>query len=130
MGKRLMASSRARVVEEALAAALAPEPAFLVAPEGRRRVETVEGVGPDDAGLELRRHPQDPGPLVGPDPGAQPVGRVVGLLDRLVDRAESEDGEHGPEDFLPGDAVALRDPGEEGRREIVSLLGKDAGRLV
>src|SRR5580658_3667863 len=104
-------SCQPRVVEEALPAALPAEPALLVAAEWRRGVEPVERVGPDDARLELRRHPEDPGALLRPDARAQAIGRVVGLLDRLVHGAEREDREHGSEDLLAGDPVALRDAG-------------------
>src|SRR5919112_269532 len=60
-------------------AALAAVAGLLVAAEGRRRVELVEGVGPDDAGAELVRDLEDPRALLRPDAGGETEGRVVGL---------------------------------------------------
>src|SRR6478672_6330643 len=102
---------------EAVPPALAAEPGLLVAAERRAGIESVEGVRPDDAGAEPLRHPEDPGALLRPDPGAQPVRRVVRLLHRLFRRAEGEDGEDGAEDLLLRDPVALRDVREHGRHE-------------
>src|SRR5215217_272867 len=70
------------------AAAFAPETRLLVAAERRGGVEAVERVGPDDAGPQLVGHPKDARALLGPDPGGQPVRRVVRLGDGLVRRAE------------------------------------------
>src|SRR5438034_969155 len=53
------------VRQQSVHAALAAEPRLLVAAEGRRRVEAVEGVGPDHARAHSLRHPQDPRALVG-----------------------------------------------------------------
>src|SRR3954463_5588197 len=110
--------------------ALAAEARLLVAPEGRARVEAVERVRPHDAGAEPLRHPEDARPLLRPDAGAQPIRRVVRLLQRLLRSAEGEDGEDRAEDLLLRDPIALRDVREHGRREPVALLGKDAGWLV
>src|SRR5579884_3833073 len=115
---------------EPVPAALAAESRLLVAAERRGRVEAVVRVRPHDAGAQALRHPEDARALLRPDAGAQPVRRVVRLLDRLVRRAEGEDGEDGAEDLLLGDPVALRDVGEDGRREPVALLGERARRLV
>src|SRR4051794_25391858 len=111
-------------------AALAAEAGLLVAAERRARVEAVERVRPDDAGAKTLRHPEDARALLRPDAGAEPVRRVVRLLDRLVRRAEGEDGEDRAEDLLLRDPVTLSDVREHGRREPVALLGQDAGRLV
>src|SRR5205085_8767432 len=58
---------------EAVAAALPAEARLLVATEGAGRVELVEGVGPDDAGLQALGHPEDAAALLGPHPGRQAV---------------------------------------------------------
>ena len=94
------------------------------------RIEAVEGVGPHDARAQPLGHPEDPRALLRPDPGREPVHRVVRLLDRLVRRPEGEHLQHRPEDLLLRDPVALRDAREHGRREPVAALGQLAGRLV
>src|SRR3954454_18589134 len=115
---------------DAVPAALAAVAGLLVAAERGGRVEAVEGVRPDDARAHALRHPEDARALLRPDAGAQAVGRVVRLLDRLVRRAEGEDAQHRAEDLLLRDAVALRDVREHGRHEPVALLGQAARRLV
>src|SRR3954447_22050086 len=128
-------TERLRAVEgqvrvQPVQAALAAEPGLLVATERARRVEAVERVRPDDAGAQALRHPEDARALFRPDAGAEAVRRAVGLLDRLVRGAEGEDAEDRPEDLLLRDAVALRDVGEDRRREPVAPLGQLARRLV
>src|SRR5215216_1947136 len=85
-GSEVLNSNELGVIEQPLPPAFAAEAGFLVAAERRGRIEFVEGVRPDDAGLELHAHLQDSRTLVGPHPGAQSVRRVVRLLDRLLDR--------------------------------------------
>src|SRR5437763_15735959 len=72
------------------AAALAAETGLLVPAERRRGIEPVEGVRPDHAGPHLLGGPQNPGALLRPDPGRQPVRRVVRLADRFLWRAEGQ----------------------------------------
>src|SRR5205823_6242720 len=115
---------------EAGPAAFPPEAGFLVAPERRARVEAVVRISPDDARAQALGHPENARAFLGPDTGAQAVRRVVRLFDRLLGRAEREDREHGPEDLLLRDAIALRDVREDGRREPVALLGQATRRLV
>src|SRR5436853_5105476 len=110
--------------------ALAAEARLLVAAERRARVEAVERVRPHDAGAQPLRHPEDARAFLRPDAGAQAVWRVVRLLDRLLGRAEGEDGQHRPEDLLLRDAVALRDIREHRRREPIPLLRQAARRLI
>src|SRR5689334_23007606 len=102
-----------------MAAALTAEAGLLVAAERGARVEAVVRVRPHDSGAEALRHPENPRPLLGPDAGAEAVGRVVRLLDRFLRRAERQDRKDGPEDLLLRDAVALRDVREDRRREPV-----------
>src|SRR5436305_9404541 len=132
---RRSATERLRLLElqvrlESVQPALSAEAGLLVAAERRARVEPVEGVRPDDAGAEPLRHPEDTRSLLRPDAGAQPVRRVVRLLQCLLGSAEGEDGEDGAEDLLLGDPVALCDVREDGRHEPVALLRKSAGGLV
>src|SRR4051812_5895730 len=129
------ATERLRVLEgevrlEPMETALAAEARLLVAAERARRVEAVERVRPHDAGAQALRHPQYARALLRPHPGGQAVGRVVRLLDGLLRRAERQHAEHGAEDLLLRDAVALRDVREDGGREPVALLRQPAWRLV
>src|SRR3954449_762300 len=117
------------VAGEPVTPALAAVSGLLVAAEGRRRVELVERVGPDDAGPELVRDLEDARALLGPDAGRQAVGGVVRLRDGLVGGAEREHAQHRPEDLVTGDAVGGRDVGEDRRREPEAAVGKVAGRL-
>ena len=107
-----------------------PKPALLEATERAGRVEAVVGVGPHHPGLQVRRHPEDLGPLVGPHAGREPVARVVGLGHRLLGGAEREHREDRAEDLLAGDAVRLGHAGEDRRREPVAACGQLARRLV
>src|SRR4029077_3232695 len=102
-------------------AAFAAVTRLLVAAERRRRIELVERVRPDHPGPQPGGHPQDQRALLGPDPGGQPVRRVVGLLYRLGRRPEREHREHRAEDLLPGDAVRLGHAGEHRGREPEAL---------
>src|SRR5215208_7763099 len=95
-----MALPHVEVSQQAVEAALAAEAGFLVATERRRWVEPVERIGPHDPGAQLRDHAEDPAALLRPDPGAEAVRRVVGLLDRLGRRAERDHGQDRPEDLL------------------------------
>ena len=103
---------------------LAPEAGLLVAAEGGRRIEVVVGVLPDDAGAQRARNLEGLGALVGPDPGGEPVLRVVRLLDRLGLRPEAENRDYRPEDLLDSDPVSRRDVGEQRRRKPVAMLGQ------
>src|SRR3984885_2559928 len=89
-------------------------PGFLVAAERRGRVELVERVGPHHAGAQPVGDGEDPGALLGPDSGGQPVRRVVRLLHRLPRSTEGQYGQHRTEDLLAGDPVRLGHPGEDG----------------
>src|SRR5438445_4373091 len=129
-GRRVTASVESQVRLEAVAAALAAEAGLLVAAERRRRVEPVVRVGPDDPRAQALGHPENPRALLRPDAGAEPVRRVVRLLERFLGRAERQDREHRTEDLLLRDPVALCDVREDGRDEPVALLRQAAGRLV
>src|SRR5437879_5550307 len=109
---------------EAVDATLATVAGLLVASERAGRVEAVEGVRPYHPGLHGADHLEDAAPLLGPHPGRQAVWGVVRLLDRLVGRPEGEHREDRPEDLLLRDAVALADPGEEGRPVEVAPIGE------
>src|SRR6266702_2540952 len=104
-------SAEVQVGGEAVPAALPAEARLPVAAERRRRVETVERVGPDHAGPQAAGELEDAAALVGPHPRRQAVRGVVGLLDRLVGSAERQHRQHRAEDLLLGDAVGLGDAG-------------------
>ncbi len=78
----------------------------------------------DHAGAQRGGDLERLGALVGPDPGGEAVGRVVGLLDRLGLRAERQHRDDGAEDLLGGDAVRGGDAGEQGGGEPVAALGQ------
>src|SRR5579864_7578439 len=99
-GRRSAIAVSVQVGREAVQAALAPEPRLLVTAERARGIEAVVGVGPDDAGAQALRHPEDAGALFRPHAGREPERCVVRLLDRLLRRAEREHGEHRAEDLL------------------------------
>src|SRR6266571_5159099 len=119
MARRVWSS---KVSLQPLTAAFPAVPGFLVPAERRGRVELVEGVGPHHAGAQLVGDGEDPRTLLGPDPGGQPVRRVVRLLHRLGRGAEREYRQDRAEDLLAGDPVRLRDTGENRRYEPESAL--------
>src|SRR6476620_11838752 len=105
------ATVRLRSVEvdvwlQPVASAFAAEAGFLVAAEGRRRVESVEGVRPHDARAQTLGHPEDARAFLSPDPGTQAVRRVVRLLDRLFCCADGEHRENRAENLFLRDAIA------------------------
>src|ERR1700720_2064862 len=108
------------VIHETLATAFTSEAGFLVAAERRRWIELVEGVRPDNAGLEQRAHLENPRSLVGPHAGRKSVHGVVRLLDCFLERTECQHAKHGSEDLLPRDSMALSHAGENGRLVVVA----------
>src|SRR5690554_1327630 len=121
-------SAGLQIGSEAVTAALAAVARLLVATEGARRVEPVEGVRPDHAGTKLVCDREDLAPLVAPDAGRQSVRGVVGLGNRLGRGTECQHGEHWPEHLFAGDAMAGRHIGEDGRCEPEALIGNGAVR--
>src|SRR6266566_8486470 len=73
-----------QVLDDALLAALAAEPAFLHAAERRRRGGRVDVVDPDDGEPERLADPDGAGQVLGVQVGGQAVAGVVGHLDHLV----------------------------------------------
>src|SRR5688572_14541113 len=67
---------------------LAPEAAHLDAAEGRGRIEIVVGVDPDGARADRPRHPVSLLDVPCPDPRGQPVDRLVGQADAVVEILE------------------------------------------
>src|SRR5262249_34247479 len=88
------------VLLERVRAEIPPEAALLVAAERRARVESVVGVDPDGAGLDLAGHTVRQLDVPGPDRRDQPINRSVGDRDRLVRTLETDHREHGSEDLL------------------------------
>src|SRR5213076_2277017 len=107
---------------QSLPAALPAVARFLVPAERRGGIELVERVRPDHAGAQLVGDGEDAGTLLRPDPGGQPVGRVVRLLHRLGRGAEGEYRQDRAEDLLAGDPVRLRDAGENRGHEPESAV--------
>src|SRR5436190_2903105 len=102
-------------------AAFAPEAAFLVAAEWRRRIELVIRIRPNDACAQLRDHLENLAAFVRPYARAQAVRGVIRALDRFVRRAKSHHAQHRPEDFLLRHAMTRSDPRDEARRKPVTL---------
>ena len=102
------------VIQQSLPSAFAAEAAFLVAAERRRRIELVEGVRPDDAGLELACSSSE---CASPCPSTRRRDRPYAVLFAFSTAsssgAESQHAQHRAEDFLPRDAMALRDARED-----------------
>src|ERR1043165_894396 len=71
-----------RVHLKGVLAHLAPVARLLVAAEGRGRVHHVEGVDPDDAGLDLACEAVCARDVARPDAGGEAVDALVGLADR------------------------------------------------
>src|SRR6202162_2498748 len=118
-----------QIIAQAGQAAFAAETGFLVAAERRRRIELVEGVAPDHAGLHPRSgiHPELPARR--PNPGTQTVGQIVGAFDRFVGRAEGHNRKDWPKNLLARNTVRRLHVGEEGSRIPVAALGQRAGGL-
>src|SRR5215469_1208600 len=113
---------------QAMPAALPSVTRLLVTAKWAGRVEPVIGIGPDHAGPQALRHPQDPAALVSPDPRRQAIRGVVGLGHRFIRCAEGQDREHRAEDLLPRNAMRLAHASEQSRREPEPLVGKLARR--
>ena len=67
--------------------------------------------------------------LVRPDAGTEAVAGVIGAFHRFFRRAEGEDTQDRAEDFLPRDAVAGGDLGEETRRKKETFARQRTGGL-
>src|SRR5687767_3749424 len=117
------------VVEQPLPATLAAEAGLLVPAKWRRRVELVVRVRPHHAGLQFDAHLEDARSFVCPHASAQPVRRVVRLLDRFLDRAERQDAEHRAEDLFARDAMAHGYAAKDRRPEIKSFRRQATGWL-
>src|SRR6185436_4581717 len=122
-------SRQTHIRSEPMHPTLASETRFLVPPERRGGIELVVRIRPDHAGAELRGHLQNARAFLRPHTRRQSIRRVVRLLDRFLGRAEREHREDGAEDLFLGDAVGLRDAGEEGRREPEAARGQLARGL-
>src|SRR5579863_3020266 len=119
-----------RVKIDRVFAELAAEAGLLVAAEGRNRIELVEAVDPDRAGLERARHLVRAGDVARPDRGGEPVVRVVALKNRVVLILERDRRGDRPEDLLARDPHFIVDTGEQRRVDEVALAGsrRTAGR--
>src|SRR5687768_2347718 len=89
-----------RVVLERVGGHVATESALLVAAKRSGGVVDVVGIDPDGAGLELAGNVVRLLDVPGPDPGCEPVGRVVGTGDSFVEIGEFDRRQHRPEDFF------------------------------
>ncbi len=113
-----------------MAPAFAAVTAFAIAAERRCRIELVIGIGPNHAGFELRGDRVHLRALLAPDARGKPIGRVIGLGDRLGRRAERGHREHRPEHLDAAQRVGLGDVAEQARpQEVARVRQRDVLRL-
>src|SRR4051812_48689563 len=103
--------------------AFTAKPALSVAAERTRRVKLVIGICPDHTRAQFAHDLEDLAPLVGPNPRAQSIRRVVCALDRFLRRAKRHDAQDWAEDFFLGDAMGGGHPGKKAWRIPVTLVG-------
>lgn len=84
-----------------------PDSTFLVSTKRRSWIELIEGVGPNNAGLQTSCHFKDFGPFVGPNPTTETIRSIVSLRKRLLRSSEALDRQHWAKDLLLNDSVAL-----------------------
>src|SRR5215216_5793094 len=80
-----------RVQIQRVPAHLAPVARLLITTKGRRCIEHVEGIDPDNTRLDLFRETMRARDVPGPDSSGQPIDRVVCLLEQIVFVFESDD---------------------------------------
>ena len=113
---------RLRVALEAVEALVARIARLLEAAEGLRHVALVEGVDPDDAGLDAAHEPECRVEVARPDAGREAVDRVVRDLDRLVRAVELDHRGDRSEDLLARDRHVVLDAREERGIHVGALL--------
>lgn len=109
--------------------ALSPKPTLFVAAEGAGGIEFVVGVRPNDARAQFAHDLENLAAFVGPDAGAQAIGRVVRAFDRFLGRAERHHAQDRAEDFFPRDPVRGGDAGEKARRIPIAFRRQARVRL-
>src|SRR6266851_8898805 len=104
-------------------AELAAEAGLLVAAERRDRIELVEAVDPDRAGLERAGHLMGAAQVARPDRGGKPVVRVVALKNRAVLIRERDRCADRTENLFARDPHLIVDAGEQRRVDEIALAG-------
>src|SRR5450755_2782251 len=100
---------------------LAPEARLLVAAECRMRGIEMVAVRPHTSGPHLAANTICGVAVARPHGGAQPVNSVVGDFDRVLNRLELGDGNHGTENFLLEYAhLVMTD--KDGRLNVVAVF--------
>lgn len=84
-----------------------PDSTFLVSTKRRRWIKLIEGVGPNNAGIQTGRHFKDLGPFVSPNPSAKAIRSIVSLRECFLRSSEGLDCQHWTKDFFLHDSVAL-----------------------
>jgi len=84
-----------------------PDSTFLVSTKRRGWIKLIEGVGPNNAGIQTGRHFKDLGPFVSPNPSAETIRSIVSLRERLLRSSEGLDCQYWPKDFFLNDSMAL-----------------------
>ena len=64
---------------QSLEPSFSPDSTFLVSTKRRRWIKLIEGVGPNNAGIQTGRHFKDLGPFIGPNSSAETIRGIVSL---------------------------------------------------
>ena len=92
---------------QSLEASFPPNSAFLISAKGRGGIKLIEGVGPNNTGIQTGCHFKDLGPFVGPNPTTETKRSIVSLRKRLLRSSEALDRQHWAKDLLLNDSVVL-----------------------
>ena len=92
---------------QSLEASFPPNSAFLISAKGRGGIKLIEGVGPNNTGIQTGCHFKDLGPFVGPNPSAETIRSIISLRKRLLRGSETLDRQHRTKDFFLNNSVAL-----------------------
>src|SRR5690606_26076415 len=118
-----------QILEQAFAPTFAPESAFTVAAETRRRVEEVGAVDPHASGFDLAGNVQREVDVLAPDAGGESVAGVVRQRNRFLRRAEGHRHHDGTEYLLLHDGGCGVDVGEQRRQIPAAFVRQWAIRL-
>src|SRR5581483_6173885 len=106
-----------QVIVDAVLGALSPETGRLHAAEWRDLRRDESGIHADYPGFDPLRDAPDAAEVARVEIGGEPERRRVGLGDRVVLVAETENRRDGPERLFPRDQHVARGVGEDGRCE-------------
>lgn len=108
--------------------AVTPDPVGLCAVKRRGQVAHIFGIHPDHTRLQRVREPQRPCQIMRPQIPCQPLGQIIGDVQRVCLVAHRDGGEAGAETLLLRDAFTGGRIGEQDRRDRVAVaVGRGAG---